>query len=244
VLLTTGLGSSWTILLISVLLGMFVVLFVRRERRFSEPLVEFALFRNRTFTIANVSVLLSNMMMYSTLLVIPLLMVYRFQMPVGQVGWVLFAFSCSLSLCSALGGILSDKFGQRTIINFSFFVSVLAMLLYLGMFAIDSVVYLVLSLLVGGIGAGIGMTAMQVAVLQSVKKEMSGIGTGIFSTFRYIGGIIGSTLIGFLSQSPVLFVILFAFGVVGLTLSFGFPKQIQPDMANKERQSVSSSFKS
>ncbi len=77
------------------------------------------------------------------------------------------------------------------------------------------------SLIVGGIASGAGLTSMQVSSLATVEPGMSGIASGIFSTFRYFGSIISSALIGLISGFHILFIILIGVSVIGLFVSLG-----------------------
>ncbi|MFB8735877.1 hypothetical protein ACEQPO_26040 [Bacillus sp. SL00103] len=57
------------------------------------------------------------------------------------------------------------------------------------------------------------MTSMQMASLTAVDQSLSGSASGIFSTFRYFGSIISSTLIGIISGFQSLFIVLMGAGI-------------------------------
>lgn len=63
------------------------------------------------------------------------------------------------------------------------------------------------------------MTSMQMASLTAVDQSLSGSASGIFSTFRYFGSIISSTLIGIMSGFQSLFIVLMGAGILGFLLS-------------------------
>ena len=95
--------------------GATVVLafaFVRWERRHPRPLVDLRLFRHPAFSAACASVLLSNLIMYTTLLLIPVLLTELQGKGANDVGWVLVVFSGSMALVSPIGGRLSDRVGR------------------------------------------------------------------------------------------------------------------------------------
>ncbi|MBD5074769.1 MFS transporter, partial [Xanthomonas citri pv. citri] len=77
----------------SVLILLFVPLFFRREKRTQHPIIDFALFKSSTFTNANLSVLLSNLMMYAVLLIMPLFMTNQFGLNTSNSGMALSVFS-------------------------------------------------------------------------------------------------------------------------------------------------------
>lgn len=96
-----------------------------------------------------------------------------------------------------------------------------ANLLFLLLSSSHSVLFLMLSLILGGLASGVGLTSMQVSSLATVDPGMSGVASGIFSTFRYFGSIISSALIGMISGYRTLFMILFAVSIIGVFVSLG-----------------------
>ncbi|CAG7637822.1 MFS transporter [Paenibacillus allorhizosphaerae] len=210
--------NVWTV----ALLAVTVILFIRRELRCAEPLIRFDLFRQPMFASANVSILLSNAIMYSTILVMPVLLQKEFHYSVQAVGTMLFIFSLAMSAFSWFGGSLSERIGKRRLIGASFIVQGAALLGFLGIYWYPSFIFIAAVLLVGGVGAGIGTPSMQAASLQSVSKDMSGVASGIFSTFRYIGGMAASVMVSLMADYHRLFYCLLVFAVIGVPLSRGF----------------------
>jgi EmrB/QacA subfamily drug resistance transporter len=196
-----------------------MLLFVRRETKYPYPLIEFQLFRNRSFALANVFVFLSNALMYGTILIIPILFELSFHLGIKQVGFYLFMFSLSMSLCSWLGGWLSSVIGHKWVILLSFVLQLLSVLLYLGISSQSSLLYIMFSLIVGGLGSGIGLPSMQTTNLESVEREKTGVASGIYSTFRYMGSMMASALISVLVGSSVLFYLMIGIAMVGAGLS-------------------------
>ncbi len=74
IILLTKNESSLGYWVYALLILVLVPLFFRRELRTKHPIIDFDLFKNTTFTSANLSVLLSNLMMYAVLLIMPLFM--------------------------------------------------------------------------------------------------------------------------------------------------------------------------
>ncbi|MCU6791315.1 MFS transporter [Paenibacillus sp. WQ 127069] len=213
--------NAWT----AVALALITMLFIHRERRCKAPLIQFSLFRNRMFSSANIAILLSNAIMYSTILVMPVLLQTVYHYSMQTVGMLLFVFSLSMSACSWIGGSLTDRLGKRRLVLLSFAVSAVALLGYLGIYLYPNIPYIAAGLLVGGIGSGMGTPSMQAASLQSVSKEMSGLASGIFSTSRYIGGMAASVMVSVLPDFHVLFYCLLILAALGLPLSGGLAER-------------------
>lgn len=200
---------------------LFVPLFFRREKRTKHPIIDFALFKSSTFTNANLSVLLSNLMMYAVLLIMPLFMTNQFGLNTSNSGMALSVFSIFMSASNWVGAQLHHKWGAKKIIFLSFAMMAGANLLFLLLSSSHSVLFLMLSLILGGLASGVGLTSMQVSSLATVDPGMSGVASGIFSTFRYFGSIISSALIGLISGYHTLFMILFAVSIIGVFVSLG-----------------------
>jgi len=203
------------------LFGLLTVmtLFVRQELASREPLVDLLLFRQRLFLGANLSILLNNLIMYSTILLFPILLGKHFAMDLRAVGGYLFLFSLSLSVASWMGAYLEEQIGNRQTLMLSFALLFLFTLLSLGLAPGSSAWYLGGLLMVGGIGSGIGLAAMQKSLLTVVEKEKAGMASGVFSTFRYLGGMLASVLVGYFSGVATFFLILSAAAVLGLFIT-------------------------
>jgi EmrB/QacA subfamily drug resistance transporter len=208
------------------ILAVTTVLFIRQELRCREPLIRFTMFKNRMFTSANVAIMFSNAIMYSTILVMPVLLQSTYHYSVQAVGMLLFVFSLAMSACSWIGGSLSERWGKQRLVAASYIISGVALLGYLGIFQYPTFPYIAAVLLVGGIGSGMGTPSMQAASLQAVPKEMSGVASGIFSTFRYVGGMAASVMVSVLMDFHSLFYILLVTAAIGLPLSGGLSEAI------------------
>jgi DHA2 family methylenomycin A resistance protein-like MFS transporter len=54
---------------------------------------------------------------------------------------------------------------------------------------------IVLALVVTGVGLGISMAPVQTAAMEAVPMGRTGSAAGIFSTSRYLGSVVGSTVL-------------------------------------------------
>jgi EmrB/QacA subfamily drug resistance transporter len=186
--------------------GATVVLafaFVRWERRHPRPLVDLRLFRHPAFSAACASVLLSNLIMYTTLLLIPVLLTELQGKGADDVGWVLVVFSGSMALVSPIGGRLSDRVGRALPVVIGSVLLVAGTALLLGVDAETSTAALLLPLVVVGAGVGLQMGAQQAAALESAPASMTGVAGGVWLTSRYIGSIAGSAILAMLIHGQV-----------------------------------------
>ena len=176
-------------------LGGLATAFLRWELRHADPVLQPRFFRRRTFAAANAAIALSNLAMYTTLLAIPILLSRRAGWTSAEVGLVLAAMSTGMVVFSPLGGRLADRLGRRwpTVLGL--------LLLSLGLVPLALTGGAIATpALLGGLGvagAGLGLSAagMQTAALESVGAAESGVASGVFSTSRYLGSIVGASLL-------------------------------------------------
>ncbi|MEE9285898.1 MAG: MFS transporter, partial [Dehalococcoidia bacterium] len=100
-------GNPWALFGLSTAAVVLGALFIYGERVAASPIIRLSLFRAPAFSAATATILLSNMAMYSTLLVVPLFLVEVQGRGVSQVGVVLAAMSLPVVFLSPLGGRLA-----------------------------------------------------------------------------------------------------------------------------------------
>jgi EmrB/QacA subfamily drug resistance transporter len=185
-------------------LAVLTVIFLRRELRHPDPVLQPRLFGSRVFAAANAAIALSNLAMYSTLLAIPILLLRRTAWRSTEVGLVLAVMSVGMVVFSPIGGRLADRLGRRgpTIAGLS--------LLTLGLVPLGlrggGITTPALLAGLGLIGAGIGLSSagLQTAAIEAVGPRESGVASGVFSTSRYLGSIVGSSVLaGLLGPASV-----------------------------------------
>lgn len=206
-------------LIYGILALIVIPLFFKHVRKVKNPIIDLSLFKNSSFTNANLSIMLSNFVMYAILLIMPLFMEQQLALSHTQSGMILSVFSLCMSLSGLLGARLHPKKGAKKMIRFSFLCLTLTGIMLITLSQYPTLPLLIVTLVAGGISSGIGMTSMQMASLTAVDQSLSGSASGIFSTFRYFGSIISSTLIGIMSGFQPLFIVLMGAGILGFLLS-------------------------
>jgi EmrB/QacA subfamily drug resistance transporter len=172
-------------------------LFVRQELRHPQPMVELRLFRNPPFMAANTAVSLSNLAMYVTLFALPLFLTRRGGWNGTQIGLVLTTMTLTTTMfaSSPIGGRAADRFGPRlpAVVGLTLMTACLLPLAIAASHLSSSAIIAVLV----GVGSGLGLATvpLQVAALEVVPVSSSGVVSGIFSTSRYLGSIIGISLL-------------------------------------------------
>ena len=178
--------------IVAALLGFAV--FLVWELRHADPVVQLRLFGRMPFVSACGGVALSNFSLYVVLLSVPLLLDERGWSESG-VGGVLAAMSVAMAVVAPLGGRAADRFGRRipAVVGLSVLASGLAALALVG--ATASGVVLVVCLFVSGLGLGLSNPSLSTSAVESVEAHDSGMAAATYSTSRYLGSIVGTSIL-------------------------------------------------
>jgi EmrB/QacA subfamily drug resistance transporter len=178
-----------------------VAVLVLRERRSSVAVAAWHLFRRRSFSAATAVVMLTNVVMYTTLLTVPFLIVEVRGGSIGQIGVLLAAMTGLMALLAPIAGTAADRYGRRAPVLLG------ATLLTGSAAAIAVAVTVEADLLVLGValavlGLGVGLTGpAMTAAVESAPVAEAGAAAGTNSMMRYLGSIIGAgVLAGLLSS--------------------------------------------
>ena len=164
----------------------------RHLKRTPAPVLDLGLFRRSGFLAAGMTILLSNMVMYTIFIAIPLFMGQVLGWEPSQVGLMLAAMSVPMLLLGPVGGTASDRLGKRA----PAVIGCVCAAVGVGSLALLtehwSGVRLGLSLAAVGFGIGLSSAPVHTAALQAAPREQAGQAAGLFSTMRYLGSVIGS----------------------------------------------------
>ena len=163
--------------------------------RWGGSIVEFRFFRARNFRGAATSQGLTNLVMYSFLVSLPLYLVDLRGVSDQVVSLVLFSLMAAMIALSPVGGALTDRVGRRPLLlggGFAIAAATVALMLLFD----DPPLAAIIGPLVGvGIGLGISGPARSSAALEAWPRDVAGSVSGTFSMMRYGGAIIGAAVI-------------------------------------------------
>lgn len=199
------------------------------------------LLRDRTFLCANGTLMLMNLAMYMTMLTIPILLSNQVGWTSLQTGVVLSAMSVTLAFFSPIGGRLSDRRGKR-LPNLA---GLMALTIGLSSSTIlgEAITLPILLSCLGLVGAGIGLCSisLQTAALEFARPEQTGMASGISSTSRYLGSIIGSGILtGFLGATQagnfkLIFLIATIAAMCAVIVSLGVQNRLPENVSRIEK---------
>lgn len=182
------------------LFAVFFALYIVRSVRVAEPLIHLALFRIRTFAVGNTTGLVSYILIAVPQIVLPFYLHIVHELTSDRVGLVIAAQAAAMILASPISGWMTDRLGTRTPSLIGLALAAFA-LLWLAAIGQDTPV----SIATAGLAFfGVGMAFFQapnnVAVLESVPKEQTGLTGGIIATVRNLGRVLGVALASLLFE--------------------------------------------
>jgi MFS family permease len=190
-LLKDGRGAVAALILVAGSVAAWA--FVRHERGAVAPVVDPRLFRSRHFAAACAVVALANLVMYTTLLAVPLYLEHVEGQGARVTGLTLGAMSVLAAFSTPLGGRWADRGGRwLPAVTGSAVIVAGAALMSAGM-AVGSIPVLVAGLMALGLGLGISGAPVQAASVDSVPAARAGSASGVYSTSRYVGSVVGSS---------------------------------------------------
>jgi EmrB/QacA subfamily drug resistance transporter len=204
--IVNGNGTGWTSAQTLGLLGAAVVLlavFVAIEARVRSPLVPLGIFRLRNLTTANGIGILSAAAMFAAFFFSTLYLQLVLGYSPLEVGLAFLPQSLIMAACSlGLSARLVMRFGIKPPMIVGLLLMTVALLLFArapvdGSFVID----LLPSMILLGLGAGIGFNPIFLAAMSDVPQEESGLASGVVNTAFMMGGALGLAVLASLAAS-------------------------------------------
>ena len=200
--LIEGRGSTGAPLLATsgIALAVAFAYLLRHELRHDDPVIHPRLFAIRPFAAATSGVALSNLSFYTTLLATPILLADDLGWDPIETGLALTVLSGPTILFAPLGGRLGDRLGHRLPAMAGHALAT-AGLVPLALGAERSGGLLLGCLAAAGVGFALAMAPLQTSAVEAVRREDAGVASGLFSTSRYLGSIVGSVALAALLVS-------------------------------------------
>jgi len=161
----------------------------------SRGIVDLDLFRSFAFARAGAMTALSNLVMYTTLVALPVYLRDEHDLGTGQVGGLLFAMSAVNVLTAPLGGRMANRFGIRTGLVSGSGLLLLSAAGVLALVASGGTYSLAAPLTMVGAGMGLSAAAQQTSGLTAWPLSRAGSAAGTLSFMRYVGSVAGASLL-------------------------------------------------
>jgi MFS family permease len=154
------------------------------------------LFGNRTYTGANLTMLLVALAMFGVFFFVSLYMQHILGYTPVEAGAAFLPMTVLIILIAPLAGRTADRLGSRGLMTVGMLL-ISAQLLWFSQLGLDASYWQLLpSLIVGGIGMAMTMTPSAAAATRAVPVDKAGVGSAVLNTSRQVGGTMGIAIMG------------------------------------------------
>lgn len=226
--LIEGNSHGWTspfILTLFAASAIFIIAFLVVEARVSEPLLPLSLFRNVVFSTANIAATVVGFALLGTVF-------FTSQYFQGIQGYTALGSglrtlptTMGIFIAAPLAGWLTSRFGPRLPVTAGALFSGTALLLLTSIGPTTDYVYIWWKLAMLGLGFGLMLSPLTVAVLASTPRARAGLASSMVNTSRQIGGVLGIALLGALVASQ------FSSNIMSNLIGAGVPSMVANKIA-------------
>jgi EmrB/QacA subfamily drug resistance transporter len=189
-------ASTATTVSSAVLAVAALAAFVAVERRVPEPIVPLRLFENRIVRAAAATGFLAGMAMFGAISFVPLFLQAVAGLTATAAGVVLIPFVFGWVTMSVVSARLVLRVGYRSVVFAGMSCLAVAFVLLTRWSSSLTPEIAMRDALIGGVGMGLNMVPMLIAVQSAVPRTDLGAATSMTQFFRTIGGTIGLSLMG------------------------------------------------
>jgi EmrB/QacA subfamily drug resistance transporter len=177
--------------------GMAILcLFVLVERRAADPIIDMALFKNRTFSYAMAGLLLFFLAVPPYILIMPFYLMEGIQLSPLESGTLMAVVSMVTMVTSPLSGTLSDRFGPVWPSVFGAGATAAAFFFMLGFNLQTETITIIPILVLLGLGVGSFQPPNNSTIMGAVARGKLGSASALIATERQVGISLGMALSG------------------------------------------------
>jgi MFS family permease len=177
-----------------------VVAFVRWELRIEQPIINMGLFKDNTvFRYSNLAALINYSATFAVAFLLSLYLQYIKGFTAEHAGIILMIQPVMQIICSPIAGSLSDRLEPRILATAGMALTTIGLLMLSLLGSSTMLMFIMLTLVILGIGFGFFSSPNTNAVMSSVEKKFYGIASSMLGTMRLTGQMfsMGMTLLLF-----------------------------------------------
>ncbi len=193
--------DSWQIIGLFALAVIGIISFIIVENKAEEPILPMYLFKNRTFVTLNLIGFFMTIAMFGAIMFVPFFMQGIVGVSATESGTIMTPMMVTMIIASIIGGQLVFKVGIKPQIMTGMFVIALGLYLLTTLDMDSSKTIATIFMGVMGLGIGLVMPTITLALQEVFDKKELGIVTSSSQFFRSIGGTFGATVLGAVMNS-------------------------------------------
>lgn len=188
---------GWTsikIITLGIMTVVFGALFYFRDHKINYPMINFSIFKIKTFTLGNLAVMTSYMAMFTNAILLPFFLQEILKFNPMITGLLILPYSVTLSVTAPFSGNWAGKHGSRLLTMAGPMVYIIALIIFTTFNETTPVWEIIVASGIMGVGNGLFQSPSNTAIITSVPKSELGIASGILALSRNMGNIMGVAL--------------------------------------------------
>ncbi len=169
-------------------------LFLLIEKKAAAPMIAFAIFKNKIFTLSLISALMIFSANFFVNVVIPFYLQKARGMAPSQAGLLMMIFPLVMVVGSPLSGYLTDKIGSTKLVVTGLLMLSVTQVLYMFMGLDTPIWYYVAATAMMGLGNSLFQSPNNMLVMSSVDKKDLGVASSMNAFARNLGMVVGIAL--------------------------------------------------
>ncbi len=186
--------SSTTIVALFLAAAVLLVIFVWHERSDKDPMLDLGLFRSGQFSTGIVSGVLSYLVMFGVLLLVPFYFERGLGLGTARSGLELMAMPLAFGIVAPLAGRFADRLGARPLTVSGMTLVTLALGVMAG--TRPSTVPFLFLLAAIGVGMGLFTSPNNASIMGAAPERQAGMASGVLNMSRGMGTALGLALTG------------------------------------------------
>jgi EmrB/QacA subfamily drug resistance transporter len=188
--------TSTRILVSFAIAAIFLGAFVLLELHQRLPMLDLALFKNRTFAGANTVMLLVGLSMFGVIFFVSLYVQNILGYSPIQAGAAFLPWTMLIVFLAPLAGRLADRVGPRWLVTCGMTIFGVSLFIFSRAGADASFWDLLPAMILGGIGLSATMAPVTATAMGSVPRDKAGVGSAVLNSMRQVGGSLGIGIMG------------------------------------------------
>ncbi|MFB4160463.1 MDR family MFS transporter [Geomicrobium sp. JSM 1781026] len=189
--------GDWTSLnvLVPIIVGAVTLfVFIRRQFRLDQPILEFRVFQSRTFTFSVLIGIIIFLSMISSATILPIYMQNMNSFSAFESGLILLPGAIMMGILSPIAGRVFDKIGVRYLAIPGLFLIFISSVMFTNLQADTSATYLSVGYAIRMVGTAMAMMPITTAGINDLPRVLIPHGTAMNNTLRQVGSSIGTAL--------------------------------------------------
>ncbi|OEH94248.1 MDR family MFS transporter [Bacillus solimangrovi] len=199
ILVEGGIHIPWSSSRMFTLIGIFSIgmfLFIRQERKATEPMMPFELWKERSITISNLGALTTGAMLIGVSSFLPAFVQGVMERSATVAGFTLTTMSIGWPIAATIAGRLLLKIGYRKTSLFGGIALIIGAIFFVTLSLERGPIWAACGSFFIGIGMGLMNTSFIVSIQSTVSWKLRGIATASNMFMRNLGSALGAALLG------------------------------------------------